>query len=233
MSNGSDDGLLDAFVDPSLGCTPFAATNTTAVGGTSSSQALNALSARQNQPQTVALLPVNDPQLLVNGQFSVAKTNVYRAETDQPLLPFGTNGVQNAATYCQNMVNIQTPKLQLDAATQAGTASPVPALGNNLATFLAARESASFANLNCQNFGLANPITLTLDGNGVAIAATYNVNPQTANPNGATAATPTASASASASPAASATSAAPAPATTSAPASPSAPASASSAAPGG
>jgi hypothetical protein len=197
-NNGSDDGLLDAFVDPALGCTPFTATNTTSAAGTSSSQALNVLSARQNQPGTPALLPVNDPQLLVGGNFSVGKTNVYRAETDQPLLA-NTSATQNAMAYCQNMVNIQTPALKLDAPMEQGT-SPVPALGNNLANFLAARENASFTNLNCQNFGLTNPITLTLDGNGVAIGATYNTAQQTATANGAAAgAAPSASASASAS----------------------------------
>jgi hypothetical protein len=234
-NNGSDDGLLDAFVDPALGCTPFTATNTTAAAGTSGSQALNVLSARQNQPGTPALLPVNDPQLLVGGNPSVAKTNVYRAETDQPLLPANTSTAQNAATYCQNMVNLQTPVLKLDAAMEQGT-SPVPALGNNLANFLAARENASFTNLNCQNFGLTNPVTLTLDGNGVAMGATYNTATQTANANGGTAAAPSASAStcpsasavASASPSASVTAAASA--STSASASASASPSASAAA---
>jgi hypothetical protein len=63
---------------------------------------------------------------------------------------------------------------------ETGTASPVPALGNNLANFLAARLSGSFGNLNCQNFGLTNPVTLTLDGNGVATAATFSATQQTA-----------------------------------------------------
>jgi hypothetical protein len=202
-NNGSDDGLLDAFVDPALGCTPFTATNTTAAAGTSGSQALNVLSARQNQPGTPALLPVNDPQLLVGGNFSVAKTNVYRAETDQPLLPANTSTAQNASAYCQNMVNLQTPVLKLDAGMETGT-SPVPALGSTLANFLAARENASFTNLNCQNFGLTNPVTLTLDGAGVAIGATYNTTTQTANANGGTAAGASPSASASTCPSASA-----------------------------
>ena len=216
-NNGSDDGLLDAFVDPALGCTPFTATNTTAAAGTSSSQALNVLSARQNQSATPALLPVNDPQLLVGGNFSIAKTNVYRAETDQPLLPANTSTAQTAATYCQNMVNLQTPVLKLDAPLEQGT-SPVPALGNTLANFLAARENASFTNLNCQNFGLTNPVTLTVGGNGVAIGATYTTTTQTANANGGAAASaspsaaastcPSASAAASASPSASASAAA-------------------------
>jgi len=36
----------------------------------------------------------------------------------------------------------------------------------------------SFTNLGCQNYGLDNPVTVTLDGNGAATAATFNVNPQ-------------------------------------------------------
>src|SRR6185437_7444050 len=185
-ANGSDNGLLDKFVDPALGCTPFTAPNSTNPAGQSASQALNELSARANQKGTIALLPVNNPQLLVGGNFSIGKTNAYWIETDQPQLPFRTNTSRNAAQYCQNMVNIQTPRLKLDAAMETGTASPVPALGNNLANFLAARLSASFGNLNCQNFGLTNPVTLTLDGNGVATGATFNTAQQTAKVTGTT-----------------------------------------------
>ena len=184
--NGSDNGLLDKFVDPALGCTPFTAPNPTNPNGSSASQALNELSARANQKGTIALLPVNDPQLLVGGNFSIGKTNAYRVETDQPRLAATTNTSRNAARYCQNMVNIQAPRLKLDAAMETGTASPVPALGNNLATFLAARLSGSFGNLNCQNFGLTNPVTLTLDGNGVATDATFNTAQQTAKVTGTT-----------------------------------------------
>jgi hypothetical protein len=180
QGNGSDNGLLDKFVDPALGCTPFTATNPTNPAGQSSSQALNELSARANQKGTIALLPVNNPQLLVGGQFSVGKTNTYRMETDQPLLPFNTNTARNAAQYCQDMVNITTPRLKLDAPMETGTASPVPDLGNNLATFLAARLSGSFDNLNCKNYGLTNPVTLTTDANGVATDAAFNTTQQKA-----------------------------------------------------
>jgi hypothetical protein len=180
QGNGSDNGLLDKFVDPALGCTPFTAPNSTNPAGQSSSQALNELSARANQKGTIALLPVNNPQLLVGGQFSVGKTNTYRMETDQPLLPFNTNTARNAAQYCQDMVNITTPRLKLDAPMETGTASPVPDLGNNLATFLAARLSGSFDNLNCKNYGLTNPVTLTTDANGVATDAAFNTTQQKA-----------------------------------------------------
>ena len=154
------------------------------MAGASASQALNELSARQNQKGTVALLPVNKPQLLVGGQFSLGKTNLYRLETDQPLLPLNTNLAQNAAKYCQDMVNIAPARLQLDAPMETGTASPVPDLGDNLANFLAARLSASFGNLNCQNFGLTNPVMLQTDGNGVAIGASYNTTQQKATTGG-------------------------------------------------
>jgi hypothetical protein len=180
LGNGSDDGLLAKFIDPALGCTPFTAPNPTSTTGTSGSQALDVLSARQNQTGTTALLPVNDPQLLVGGKLSIQKTNVYRAQVDQPLLSNFTNPQQNAATYCQNMINIQTPKLKLDAATEANFGTPVPALGANLATALANRLLQSFGNLNCGNFGLTNPITAQLDGNGVLLSATYNTTAQTA-----------------------------------------------------
>jgi hypothetical protein len=56
----------------------------------------------------------------------------------------------------------------------------VAGVGDNLFTFLANRLSMSFTNLNCQDFGLTNPVTVTLDGNGVAVAATFNTTQQTA-----------------------------------------------------
>jgi hypothetical protein len=182
-ANGSDNGLLDKFVDPALGCTPFTAPNSTNPAGQSASQALNELSARQNQKGMIALLPANNPQLLVGGQFSLGKTNMYRAETDMPLLPRNANLDRNAGRYCQEMINIATPRLKLDAPMETGTRSPVPGLGDNLATFLAARLSGSFDNLNCKNYGLTNPVALTTDDNGVATAATFNTTPQKASIN--------------------------------------------------
>jgi hypothetical protein len=174
ISNGSDEGLLDRFVDPALGCTPARAPDRTNANGVSGSQALNELSARQNQHVTPALLPVNDPQLLVAGQFSIGKTNTYRMMTDQPPLPANANKTQVAAAYCQDMVNIAPAKLQLDQNMEASFATPVPTIGDNLATFMGARLAASFTNLGCQSFGLTNPVTVTVDADGVATAVTYN-----------------------------------------------------------
>ena len=56
----------------------------------------------------------------------------------------------------------------------------MPTVGDTLFTFMANRLNMSFANLGCQNFGLTNPVTVTLDGNGAATAATFNTATQTA-----------------------------------------------------
>ena len=178
--NGSDDKLLAAFVDPATGCTPFTAPDMTDPAGTSASQALNELSARVNQQGTIAVVPPNDEMTLVNGAMSIAKTNVYRSLVDQPLLPASTNAAQVAAAYCQNMSNIAPARNQLDAARETGTGSPVPAVGNDLATFLGNRLAMSFANLGCNNFNLTDPVKVTVDGNLVATAVAYSLAQQKA-----------------------------------------------------
>jgi hypothetical protein len=201
LKNGSDDRLLADFVDPANGCTAFSAPNTTDANGSSGAQALNELSARVNQTGTIAVVPVNDEMTLVGGAYSIAKTNVYRSLVDQPLLADAANTQQVAADYCQNMVNIAPARNQLDFGREVNFDPPVPNVGSNLATFMAARLSASFGVLGCANFGLTNPVSLTLDGNGVATAATYNLAEQAATIAGGGAGTassgpsPTASAS--------------------------------------
>jgi hypothetical protein len=186
VGNGSDDRLLANFVDPANGCSAFSATNSTDANGTSGSQALNELSARINQTGTIAVVPPNDEMTLVNNAYSVAKTNVYRSLVDQPLLAGNVNPTTVAADYCQNIVDVAPAHNQLDSARDANFASPVPGTGDNLATFLAARLSASFGVLGCANFGMTDPVSVTVNGAGVATAATYNLAQQAAN--GATAA---------------------------------------------
>ena len=180
LTNGSDDALLSEFVDPANGCTPFTAADTTYPKAAAPSQALNELSARVNQKGTIAVVPPNDEMTLVGGQMSVTKTNVYRSLVDQPLLAGNTNAATVAASYCQNMTNIAPARNNLDMTKDAAFGTPVAAVGNNLATFLGNRLSMSFVNLGCANYGLTNPVTVTLNGNGVATAVTYNTAQQTA-----------------------------------------------------
>ena len=108
-------------------------------------------------------MPLNDEMTLVSSAYSVAKTNVYRSLVDQPLLAGNVNPTTVAADYCQNMVDIAPAHNQLDFARDANFASPVPGTGDNLATFLAARLSASFGVLGCTNFGLTDPVTVTVE----------------------------------------------------------------------
>ena len=182
LANGSDNILVDGFMDPTLGCTPFQAPDLANNGQLTSSQALDELLSEKpgNQPRIAALVPENDPMVLVNNAFSAQKDNLYRAELGQPPVSGATNVSSAPAVYCQNMVNIQTPFLAANQTVLATGQSPVTAVGDNLLTFLANRLNMSFTNLGCQNFGLTNPVTVTLDGNGAATAATFTTTVQKA-----------------------------------------------------
>ncbi len=185
VNNGSDNELLVAFLDPTLDCTPFEAPDLSQGGTPGTSQALNELSAARNQRAPVAMVPENDEMALVNNEFSVQKTNLYRAEVGQPMVS-RFNAASSPAMFCQNMVNIQPPFLASNQALLATGTSPVATVGNNLLTFMANRLNMSFTNLDCQNFGLTNPVTVTVDGNGVATAATFTTTSQRATNQGRT-----------------------------------------------
>jgi hypothetical protein len=180
VSNGSDNALLGDFVDPANGCQPLTKPDTTSVTGAQGSQALDELSARINQKAPIAVVPTNDEMVLVGGAYSIAKTNMYRSLVDQPQLAASTNPYEVAAAYCMNMVNTAPAHDQLDAASDASVATPVPDVGDSLATFLGNRLSMSFANLGCDSFGLTDPVDATLDGNSVATAVTYSTGQQQA-----------------------------------------------------
>ncbi len=186
LSNGSDNALLDGFLDPVIGCTPFQAPDLSNGGALGTSQGLDELAAARNQAAPVALVPENDEMVLRNNAFNAAKTNLYRAEVGQDPISFVNNRVDSPAMYCQNMLNIQAGFLARNQNLLATGTSPVPAVGNNLFTFMANRLSMSFANLDCQKFGLTDPVKVTLDGTGAATAATINTTQQKATSTGAT-----------------------------------------------
>jgi hypothetical protein len=183
LVNGSDNTLLDLFLDPVLGCTPFEVPTLSNNGRPGSSQALDELLSAKNQPRIVALVPENDEMVLNNdGQFDPAKTNLYREAIGQPLINAQNNKTSDPEMYCQNIVNIQTPFLAANQNLIATGQPPVAGVGDNLLTFMANRLLMSFTDLACQNFGLTNPVSVTLNGAGVAIAATFNTTQQTAEP---------------------------------------------------
>jgi hypothetical protein len=186
INNGSDNLLLDAFLDPIMGCTPMEAPDLTNAGVMGTSQALDEIMAAKDATAPIALVPENDEMALVNNNFSATKTNLYRSSVGQAPISNANNAADSPANYCQNMVNVQSPFLAKNQTLLAGGPTPVAGTGNNLFTFMANRLNMSFTNLNCQNFGLTNPVTVTLDGNGAAVAATINTAQQKATNQGAT-----------------------------------------------
>ncbi len=98
LSNPSDNALVDTFVDPALGCTPWTAPDLDG-GGTATSLALDEIQANADQAAPAALVPLNDPMTMVGAATSASKTNLYRAGVDQPSLPAG----ESPKRYCRDM----------------------------------------------------------------------------------------------------------------------------------
>jgi hypothetical protein len=177
----SDNTLLDLSLDPLLGCTPFRAPDLANNDQPATSQALDEILAGAYQPKIAALVPENDTIMLNgDGEFDTAKTNMYREELGQAPISEQNNKTSDPRMYCQNLVDIQTPFLAANQKLLATGQSPVTALGDNLLTFMADELNVSFTSLACQHFHLTNPVTVTRNGAGVAVAATFNTSVQTA-----------------------------------------------------
>ncbi|HEY2087270.1 MAG TPA: hypothetical protein VGH54_14795, partial [Mycobacterium sp.] len=147
VTNGSDNGLLNNFIQPALGCVPFSAPDQTAGGRTSVSLALNELQA-EPQAAPVALVPQNDPMTMVNARKSSPKTNLYRLGVDQPFT------YQDAsAVYCQQLMFVAPLRLANDREFEVGKPSPDIAMAPDLAQFLQVRLAASLVNLKCPTGG--------------------------------------------------------------------------------
>jgi hypothetical protein len=181
LVNGSDNALIDNFLDPALGCTPFMAPDLGNHGTMATSQALDELLAARNRPARAALIPENDAMVLDRGgSWDAAKTDLYRSEIGQAPVDSQTDASSSPQMYCQNMVNIQTPFIAANEKIFAAWPSPVPTVGDTLYTFLANRLAQSFNNLNCANFGLHQTVTVVTNGAGAATQATLNDDPETA-----------------------------------------------------
>jgi hypothetical protein len=181
LHNGSDNALIDDFLDPALGCSPFMAPDLSNHGTMATSQALDELLAARNQPKVAALVPETDEMVVdANGSMDPAKTDMYREEVGQAPVDAQTNASSSPEMFCQNLVNIQGPFVAANQDLLMKWQSPVPTVGDSLYTFLAARLASSFDNLNCKTFGLTNPVATVNEGSGAADQATINTAPQTA-----------------------------------------------------
>jgi hypothetical protein len=183
LVNGSDNALIDNFLDPALGCTPFMAPDLANRGAMATSQALDELLAARNPPARAALVPENDAMVLgLGGSWDAAKTDLYRSEIGQAPVDNQTNASSSPQMFCQNMVNIQTAFIAANEKTFAAWPSPVPTVGDTLYTFLASRLASSFNNLNCANFGLHQTVTnMVINGAGAATEVTLNDDPEVAS----------------------------------------------------
>ena len=201
LANGSDNLLLTQFMDPALGCTPWTRPDQSSDGAASAALPLDELSAAANQQAPIALVPLNDPMVLNNNNQDQNKTDLYRQGVDQTPIGGADNG--SGATYCQNFFGSPNgiQRVFNDQAMFQNAPSVDAAMATNLFTFLAMRANQSFTNLGCGGLlNVANPITLTMDGNGVVTAATYTPLGQT--PVAAATCTATATAGAATMPAA-------------------------------
>lgn len=176
MGNGSDNALIDVFVDPALGCTPWMAPDLADPGHMATALPLNELQAMAGQQKPVALVPMNDPMTLNGDNPDLNKTNLYRAGVDQPRAL--TNNQASGRAYCQELNNTGAPRIVLDAPLTANATTPDPATGDTLLTFLAQRFVNTYENLNCKKLtGNASPLATAQNGDGVAISATFNGKP--------------------------------------------------------
>ena len=178
VGNGSDNRLLDVFINAVVFCKSFTAPNIIDPGVMSSSLALNELSAAANQNNPIALVPSGDPMVLVGTNFDLTKQNAYRVGVNQPIL--NQLDPNDNTVYCNNMAEVAGPFFFAHINGLTAETTPDATVGSNLLNFLCNRFIATWANLNCQVLtGNASPITVTVDVNGVAIsnniAQKYNI----------------------------------------------------------
>ena len=190
LGNPSDNALVTHFIDPAVGCHPWQAPNLVDANTFVSALPLDELQAAAFQQAPIAEVPTGDEMVLVNNNPSLTKVNAYRRGVDQtPANTLNVNPANpvrsaNTTVYCQNLINTGIPILQQEMGLTQNAASPMPAVANSLFTFLANRLNATFGagGLNCVGLlNIQNPVTLTMDGNGVATAATLTTTPAAAN----------------------------------------------------
>jgi hypothetical protein len=185
QTNASDNRLLAVALDGALGCTPFMAPDLANNGNMTTALPLDELQAAAQQAAPIALVPAGDPMVLNNNKPDRAKVNAYRLGVDQ--MQARSMAAASTKTYCNNLLNIAPARLKLDAQMTMNRPSPVPAVGNNLFTFLAQRFATTFGpnGLNCMGLlNKPNPVNVTTDGNGVAISATITLPNNAGNGNG-------------------------------------------------
>jgi hypothetical protein len=111
----------------------------------------------------------------------LTKTTLYRRGADETP---ATDANASTTTYCQNLINVGIPRIMGEQNIFLQKPSPDGgATANSLFTFLANRLNATLGagGLNCVGLlNINNPVTLTVDGNGIVTAATLTTTTVTA-----------------------------------------------------
>ncbi len=173
LVNASDNRLISIALDGTLGCIPWTAPDLADPGHTVTALPLDELQAAAHQQQPMAVVPNDDPMVLVNGNHSLKKLNAYRIGVDQPVIQNAEQG--STRTYCTNLLNIGPERIQHDQPFTQNIASPAPAVASNLFTFLAQRFVMTWGamGLNCQELlHEKSPIKLKMEDN-MTVDATF------------------------------------------------------------
>jgi hypothetical protein len=173
LGNPSDNRLLDLFVDPALGCSPWTAPDLTDPGQRTPALALNELQARAAQPTPVALIPGGDPMTLLFGNADRLKVNEYRRGVDQPTA-FSDYHI-DTARYCRQLLRTAPRRLLSNKASLSAFRSPDTTTADSLYTFMVQRFVASYQILDCASLtGQPDPVSFQTDSSGIVTSVTVD-----------------------------------------------------------
>ena len=174
IGNPSDNRLLDAFIDPALGCTAWTVPNVADPGASVPALPLNELQANKFQAPPIALIPLGNPFVLnppITGVPDLQRVNLYRLGVGQPR----AQNPEDASTtkYCRKLRAAQPAKLFRNKSELTAFQSPNSDVANTLFTFLAERYVNTYDILKCQEL-LNKPVNveLTTDDAGIVVDAT-------------------------------------------------------------
>jgi hypothetical protein len=177
LMNGSDN-LLVSKVLPAIGCSLFMAPDMADNGNMLNALPLNELQAAAFQTAPMALVPIDDPMVLVDGQRNLTKANLYRSGVNQP--PAVDMNAASTTAYCQNLATVAPTFFLGDFLVLQNQPSLDPAAGNNLFTFLGTRFSDAFGadGLNCAALlNITSPVAVMKNSDGVATQVMVNGTP--------------------------------------------------------
>jgi hypothetical protein len=177
IGNGSDNALYSKFYAPAVHCQPPQVTDVTDPDAPvqSTSSGLLDLFARAADNPAPALVPMGDPFTLVDGAPSLEKTNLYRAQVNQP--PAAQAEDASVAAYCRDLLDQGLTKIELDKQFLGALGrSPDPTVSDDLHLFVLNRFRGTWDNLQCRAAtGIPNPVTIATDADGRVLSAEVNL----------------------------------------------------------